>query len=106
MYYYCVFICACVCVRTCVQVQSMVTEAARCCEASAHTNELANPKKYVDGLYRAAEWPVSITAREAIARERTLELARPKRHTEGYRPSRSPTWKVGVGPMNAVASHR
>ena len=90
----------------CIQVQSVVTEAARFCKTSAHIEELAKPKKGIDRLDRDAEWPVSITTREATASERTQELARPKRHTEGYKPSRSPIWKVGVGPMNAITSRR
>lgn len=88
------------------QAQSVVTEAARLCEASSHILELAKPKKHMEGLYRDAQWPVPITAREAMATERTLDLARPKRLAEGYKSNRSPIWKVGIGPLNAVASHR
>ena len=71
-----------------------------------HTLELAKPKMRLEGMFRDPQWTVPVAARQAIASERTLELARSKRFIEGYKPCRSPIWKVGVGPLNAMASHR
>jgi hypothetical protein len=89
-----------------MQPQSIVTDAAKFYEITPYLQELARPKDHVEGPFREAEWIVSGGAKQAIPSERTAELARHKKPPEGYQSCRHSIWKVGIGPLNAVASNR
>ena len=47
-------------------IQSIVSAAARTTKASDHVNNLAVPKKRLEGPFREAQWPVSVTVLSAF----------------------------------------
>lgn len=88
------------------KVQTIVSNAAKTCIASEHTESLAKPKERPDGPFRDPEWKVSVSTLQATASDRVAELSKPKKLSDGYQPCRDVIWKVGVGARNAVASNR
>lgn len=90
----------------CIQVQTVVSKAAKSCTPSLHVEQLAKPKQRPEGPFRDPQWKVEKGALQAIPTERLSELSKPKKVAEGYQPSRDVIWKVGVGARNAVASNR
>ena len=89
-----------------IQVQTIVSEAAKRSTASAHTERLAMAKTSVEGKFREPQWQVSDAAKKARASDRTLDLSRSKRLVDDYQPCRNVEWKVSNGAKNAVASNR
>ena len=47
-------------------IQSIVSAAARTTKASDHVNNLAVPKKRLEGPFREAQWPVSVIVLSAL----------------------------------------
>ena len=88
------------------KVQTIVSDAAKTCMPSEHTESLAKPKERPDGPFRDPEWKVSPATMQATASDRVMELSKPKKLADGYQPCRDVVWKVGVGARNAVASNR
>lgn len=89
-----------------LQVESIVSTGAKLYEITPNLENLAKPKKCVEGPFRDAQWPVSKAAKEAIASERLLELSKSKKLSDGFMQNRDVVWKIGVGPLNAVTSNR
>ena len=84
----------------------MVSEAAKRCSASDHTERLAMAKQSVEGPFREPQWQVSDGAKTARPTDRLLNLARPKKVADDYQPCRNVEWRVSSAAKNAVASGR
>ena len=89
-----------------VQVQTLVSKAAKGCTASEHTERLAQAKEKAGGPFREPQWQVSEATKRARPTDRVLDLARQKKVAEGYQPCRDVEWKVSNGAKSAVASNR